>query len=121
VNGWSPLPATDDPLKGFVDVTRLAGSGCATVAHAHSVRAGERLSFGFSPWGPSQLFIDGVQAANVDRRLNAVPGLGVRVDRDVTPGIHTVSVRTCRAGDYAGFYLVDLNVPAAREVRQTRQ
>jgi hypothetical protein len=121
VTSWSPLPAQDDPLAGFVDVTRFAASGCATVTHAHEVHAGQRLSFGFSPWGPSQLFIDGVQAASVERRLNAVLGMGVRVDRDVPPGVHTVDVRTCRAGDYAGFYLVDLNAwPAERAVRQTR-
>jgi hypothetical protein len=53
------------------------------------------------------LSIDGKQVHATSTAQLAVLGHGARIDVAFDPGTHTIEVRTCRAGDRAGFYLVE--------------
>lgn len=101
---WSPLTAATDPLRGFVDATRIANGGCATLAHDETSSSPARYEF--APWGPSTLSIDGRTIASISDARAAILGHGVPFD--LPAGHHTFIVRTCVAAGVAGFDLVAL-------------
>ena len=95
-------------LSGFVDASdHLAADGCSVLRHRRSVdRASARL-YELAAWGPSVLYVDGVQ-----RLQFATPGLaklghGAAFPLRLDPGEHELAVRTCAHQGRAGFYLVD--------------
>ncbi len=107
VVNWQPLPADHDPIRGFVDATSLAGSGCATLTHDELLSDVQHRDYEFVPWGPSTLWLDGRQVVDVTSARAAVIGQGERIALDLVPGRHRFIVRTCRAAGLAGFDLIE--------------
>jgi hypothetical protein len=65
----------------------------------------------FAPYGSGAMWIDGERKASIEGASRAVLGDGQRVRVSLAPGAHTLTVRTCAAETYGGFYLVGREAP----------
>lgn len=111
VSGWTRRSGSAPALtKAYVDVSAaLDASGCASVEHAFTIEPVEQRwhAFELAAWGPSVLWFDGVQRLQLAAANEARLGQGPALALQLTPGAHTLRVRSCRHEGGAGFYLID--------------
>ena len=105
ITRWEPGPHEPHPMAAFVDVTSLAGEGCATVRHEMTLGAASQVTLAFAPWGRSTLAIDGVELAKETAVPLAVLAREKKISVAVPAGPHTIEVRTCQDRGRAGFFL----------------
>jgi hypothetical protein len=116
LQAWPPYPLAATPrgreVEGFVDGRRLPGGGCLVFSRLERVSEPLQRPYEFAPQGASALFIDGRAVVTVLGEPAAILGKGVVVPVALSPGIHLLSVRTCPARGYAGFYLLSRGGPS---------
>lgn len=106
VVGWSHARYRGD--HAYVDVTSaLDGGACVVVTHQLTQVSLRTRLFELAAWGPSALRVDGEQVVQLTAADEARLGHGPTVPLELTPGSHSLAVRTCRHAGRAGFYLVD--------------
>jgi hypothetical protein len=116
LQAWPPYPLATTrrgrEVEGFVDGRRLPGGGCLVFSRLEAASEPRPRLYEFAPQGASALFIDGRPLVTILGEPTAILGKGVAVPIALSPGIHLVSVRTCPAGGYAGFYLLSRAGPS---------
>jgi hypothetical protein len=98
-------------LEGLVDGRRLPGNGCRVFARLLAVPDGRTIEYELAPQGPTRVVVDGRPVATVPGGARAVLGQGAMVT--VSSGEHLISVDTCPADGFAGFYLRDRGAAGA--------
>ena len=118
-DSWPVYPLNDDPkiraLEGYVDATRLSDEACVALVHDFETRdQADTRRFELAPYGPTTLWLDGEPLASTQATLGAYLGRGLRLNAELEPGPHRLTVLTCRGEEvgkgpspYSGFYLVD--------------
>jgi hypothetical protein len=111
VRGWPPYPRPEKPVQreyeGFVDFRRLdRPESCQVFGRIVDAADGLEQTIEFAPYGSGSLWIDGEKKASIDASRQAVLGEGERVRLSLVRGPHTMTVTTCAADGYGGFYLV---------------
>jgi hypothetical protein len=110
VGRWPPYPRPEKPdqreYEGFVDFRRLDRPESCQVFARVVQSEGFEGAVEFAPYGPGSLWVDGERKASIDAPLRAVLGQGERVPLSLPPGPHTMTVNTCAADGYGGFYLL---------------
>jgi hypothetical protein len=112
VSGWIRRSAAASPAltSAYVDMSAvLDASGCASVEHAFAIEPGDAHvhAFELAAWGPSVLWFDGVQRLQLAAANQARLGQGPAIALELSPGAHTLRVRSCQHDARAGFYLID--------------
>ncbi|MET0387301.1 MAG: hypothetical protein ABW321_15135 [Polyangiales bacterium] len=115
VRDWSrrdprpPTAATElRATSGYVDArASLAADGCSVLRHRRRVEEASERLFELAAWGPSVLFVDGVQLLQLPAASEARLGQGVAFPLRWAAGDHELTVRTCVHRGDAGFYLID--------------
>lgn len=111
VRGWPPYPRPEKPgqrdYEGFVDFRRLERpENCQVFGRIVDAAEGIEQTVEFAPYGSGSLWVDGERKASIDVPRRAVLGEGERVRLSLARGPHTMTVSTCAAEGYGGFYLV---------------
>jgi len=115
VGRWPPYPRPEKEgqreYEGFVDFRRLDRPGnCQVFARVVDV-GGIEGTVEFAPYGAGSLWVDGERSASIDTPRRAILGDGERVHLSLARGPHTMTVTTCAAEGYGGFYLVGREAP----------
>jgi hypothetical protein len=115
VRRWPPYPrpekAGQREYEGFVDFRRLDRPGNCQVFARVVDAEGMEGTVEFAPYGAGSLWVDGERSASIDTPRRAVLGEGERVRLSLARGPHTMTVTTCAADGYGGFYLVGREAP----------
>jgi hypothetical protein len=111
VRRWPPYPRPEQAgqreYEGFVDFRRLdRPERCQVFGRVVDVPEGVEQAVEFAPYGSGSLWVDGERTASIDVPRRAVLGQGERVRLSLARGPHTMTVTTCAADGYGGFYLV---------------
>jgi hypothetical protein len=111
VRAWPPYPRPEPTVQrayeGFVDFRRLdRPEKCQVFGRLLDAVAGGEQTIEFAPYGSGSLWVDGERKASIETPRRAVLGQGERVRLSLAGGPHTMTVTTCAADGYGGFYLV---------------
>ena len=111
VRRWPPYPRPEKPgqreYEGFVDFRRLdRPDSCQVFGRVVDAAEDIEPAVEFAPYGSGSLWVDGERKASIDAPRHAVLGEGERVRLSLARGPHTMTVTTCAADGYGGFYLV---------------
>jgi hypothetical protein len=111
IRGWPSYPRPDKPgqreYEGFVDFRRLEGNeSCRVFGRVVDASRASEATIEFAPYGTGSLWVDGEKKASVDITRRAILGQGEHVRLSLAPGLHAMTVATCAAEGYGGFYLL---------------
>ena len=110
---WTDYPLFEEPgmreLEGYVDARRVVGPGeCLGLVHDFETPQPRLVKVEFAPAGPSTIWLDGEEVAEVLDSPGAVLGRGTVLPLQLEQGRHRISVSTCPypRTQRTGFYLV---------------
>ncbi len=113
IASWSFYPRASSELErrleGFVDASRLPSPApCQAFVQQLAVARPIRPVFELAPWGPTRLWLDDRLLVSQGGESAAILGRGPRVELDLAPGTHRLTVETCAANAQSrqGFYLL---------------